>query len=77
MLYGVLLQKCLDQGPDMWHASKISRGDLQTTFLFKGFEEVCHPACLVVPSHRMSRHLWPSFTASSRFGTDATWRITF
>jgi hypothetical protein len=45
---GMLLQKCLDQGPDKWHASKISRGDLQTTFLFKGFEEVCHRAWLVL-----------------------------
>ena len=52
---GTLLQKCLDQGPDTWHASKISRGDLQTTFLFKGFEEVCHPACLVF-AHYTSLH---------------------
>ncbi|GAB4820286.1 hypothetical protein N2152v2_007332 [Parachlorella kessleri] len=35
-----LLQGCLDEQPEGWSATRIPRGDLQATFLFKGFDEV-------------------------------------
>lgn len=37
-----MLQACHDIGsaPEDWRAPCIPRGDLQTTFLFKGFDEV-------------------------------------
>jgi len=33
-------QRCLDEEPGSWSSRRIPRGDLQATFLFKGFEEV-------------------------------------